>query len=112
MFAPLDPEARIRRLREDPREHPRAHRRRPRLRGAARGRERLPVKDTPPEQLVEAIHVVAHGDALLSPTITRRVIEEFVPRPPDSVRSVPDPVGELTPRELDAPFHRRGPLER
>jgi DNA-binding NarL/FixJ family response regulator len=36
------------------------------------------LKDTPPEQLVAAIHVVAQGDALLSPSITRRVIYEFV----------------------------------
>ena len=36
------------------------------------------LKDTPPEQLVGAIHVVAQGDALLSPSITRRVISEFV----------------------------------
>ena len=32
------------------------------------------LKDTPPEQLVEAIHIVARGDALLSPSITKRVI--------------------------------------
>ena len=44
------------------------------------------LKDTPPEQLVEAIRVVAGGDALLSPAITRRVIAEFVRRPPASVR--------------------------
>jgi DNA-binding NarL/FixJ family response regulator len=36
------------------------------------------LKDTPPEQLVSAIHVVAQGDALLSPSVTRRVISEFV----------------------------------
>ncbi len=36
------------------------------------------LKDTPPEQLVSAIHVVAEGEALLSPSITRRVISEFV----------------------------------
>ena len=41
------------------------------------------LKDIPPEQLVEAIHVVASGDALLAPTITRRLIEEFVRRPPE-----------------------------
>ena len=35
------------------------------------------LKDTPPEQLVSAIHIVASGDALLSPAITKRVIEEF-----------------------------------
>ena len=59
------------------------------------------LKDTPPEQLVEAIHVVANGDALLSPVITRRVIEEFVRRPPDSVRKPSSELAELTPRELE-----------
>jgi DNA-binding NarL/FixJ family response regulator len=59
------------------------------------------LKDTPPERLVEAIRVVAGGDALLSPTITRRVIEEFVRRPPASVRTPPAEVGELTTRELE-----------
>ena len=47
------------------------------------------LKDTPPEQLVEGIRAVASGDALLAPSITRRVIEEFVSRPPDSPRSLP-----------------------
>jgi DNA-binding NarL/FixJ family response regulator len=59
------------------------------------------LKDTPPEQLVEAIRVVASGDALLSPTITRRVIEEFVRRPPDSVRKPSPALEELTARELE-----------
>jgi DNA-binding NarL/FixJ family response regulator len=59
------------------------------------------LKDTPPEQLVEAIHVVANGDALLSPVITRRVIEEFVRRPPDSLRKPSEALAELTPRELE-----------
>jgi DNA-binding NarL/FixJ family response regulator len=59
------------------------------------------LKDTPPEQLVEAIHVVAGGDALLAPSITRRIIEEFVRRPPDSVRAPARELEELTPRELE-----------
>jgi DNA-binding NarL/FixJ family response regulator len=59
------------------------------------------LKDTPPEELVEAIRVVSRGDALLSPSITRRVIEEFVRHPPDSVRRVPDELSELTARELE-----------
>jgi DNA-binding NarL/FixJ family response regulator len=59
------------------------------------------LKDTPPEQLVEAIHVVARGEALLSPSITRRVIEQFVSRPPDSVRKPPPEIAELTARELE-----------
>ena len=46
------------------------------------------LKDTPPEQLVAAIHVVASGDALLSPAITKRVIEEFIRRPPSTIATV------------------------
>jgi DNA-binding NarL/FixJ family response regulator len=59
------------------------------------------LKDTPPERLVEAIRVVAGGDALLSPTITRRVIEEFLRRPPASARTPPPELEELTARELE-----------
>jgi DNA-binding NarL/FixJ family response regulator len=59
------------------------------------------LKDTPPEQLVDAVRVVANGDALLSPVITRRVIEEFVRRPPESVRKPPPELDELTARELE-----------
>ena len=59
------------------------------------------LKDTPPERLVEAIRVVAGGDALLSPTITRRVIEEFLRRPPASARVSPPELEELTTRELE-----------
>jgi DNA-binding NarL/FixJ family response regulator len=42
------------------------------------------LKDVPPEQLVDGIRAVASGDALLAPSITKRVIEEFVRRPPES----------------------------
>jgi DNA-binding NarL/FixJ family response regulator len=59
------------------------------------------LKDTPPEQLVDAIRVVASGDALLSPTITRRVIEQFVRRPPASVLKPAPALEELTARELE-----------
>jgi len=59
------------------------------------------LKDVPPEQLVEGIRAVASGDALLAPSITRRVIEEFVRRPPDSVKTVPPELAELTERELE-----------
>jgi DNA-binding NarL/FixJ family response regulator len=59
------------------------------------------LKDTPPEQLVDAIRVVSNGDALLSPVITRRVIEEFVRRPPESVRKPARELQELTARELE-----------
>ncbi len=59
------------------------------------------LKDVPPEQLVAGIRAVASGDALLAPSVTRRVIEEFVRRPPASVRMLPPKLGELTPRELE-----------
>jgi len=59
------------------------------------------LKDVPPEQLVDGIRAVASGDALLAPSITRRVIEEFVRRPPDCVRTAPPELAELTARELE-----------
>ncbi len=60
------------------------------------------LKDTPPEQLVAAIQVIASGDALLSPTITKRVIEEFIRRPPSTLETaLPAALGELTARELE-----------
>jgi DNA-binding NarL/FixJ family response regulator len=56
------------------------------------------LKDDPPEQLLAALHIVAAGDALLSPAITKRVIKQFtrVPRP-----RPPREFGDLTERELD-----------
>jgi DNA-binding NarL/FixJ family response regulator len=59
------------------------------------------LKDVPPEQLVAGIRAVASGDALLAPSVTRRVIEEYVRRPPDSVRTAPPELGDLTDRELE-----------
>jgi DNA-binding NarL/FixJ family response regulator len=59
------------------------------------------LKDVPPEQLVDGIRAVASGDALLAPSITKRVIEEFVRRPPEAARTPPPEVGELTDRELE-----------
>jgi DNA-binding NarL/FixJ family response regulator len=56
------------------------------------------LKDDPPEQLLTAIHTVAAGDALLSPSITKRVIKHFArtPRP-----APPKEFDELTPREQE-----------
>jgi len=56
------------------------------------------LKDDPPEQLIAAIRTVAAGDALLSPTVTRRVIEQFarVPRP-----APPEELAELSERERE-----------
>jgi DNA-binding NarL/FixJ family response regulator len=40
------------------------------------------LKNAPPDQLVNAVRVVADGDALLAPSVTRRIISEFARRPP------------------------------
>ncbi len=48
------------------------------------------LKDTPPADLLAAIRIVAAGDALLAPTVTRRLIEEFTRRPP-AAPSAPRP---------------------
>lgn len=58
------------------------------------------LKDTPPEQLVEAIRVIAAGEALLSPSVTRRVIEEFARRPSQTPQ-LPAGYDELTARERE-----------
>jgi len=58
------------------------------------------LKDTPPDQLIAAIRVVAGGDAMIAPSVTRRLIAEFAARP-----SRPAPptaaLADLTPRELE-----------
>jgi len=56
------------------------------------------VKDAPTEQLLAAIHVVAAGDALLAPSVTRALIEEFARLQPSSQNATAQ---ELTPRELE-----------
>ena len=48
---------------------------------------------------MHAVRVVATGEALLSPSITRRLIEDYARRPP--ARERPAALGELTPRELE-----------
>ena len=45
------------------------------------------LKDTEPADLLQALRVVTRGDALLSPAVTRRLISEFVARPPDVLTS-------------------------
>jgi DNA-binding NarL/FixJ family response regulator len=57
------------------------------------------LKDAPADELVRAIRVVAAGEALLSPSITRRLIEEFARRPPPSER--PAGLAHLTTREFE-----------
>ena len=57
------------------------------------------LKDAPADELIRAIRVVAEGEALLSPSITRRLIEEFARRPAPSER--PAALDELTAREIE-----------
>jgi DNA-binding NarL/FixJ family response regulator len=57
------------------------------------------VKDTDAAELIRAVRVVAGGEALLSPTVTRRLIAEFASRTREA-RSLPG-VAELTPRERE-----------
>lgn len=61
------------------------------------------LKDVRPEQLVEAVRTTAAGEALLAPTITRRLIEEFVSKPPPG--GVPDALARLTDREREVLTH-------
>ena len=58
------------------------------------------LKDVPRDQLAAAIRTVARGEALLAPQITRRLIEDFVQRPPRNA-GAPPALAELTTRELE-----------
>jgi DNA-binding NarL/FixJ family response regulator len=57
------------------------------------------LKNAPPEQLVDAVRVVAAGEALLAPTVTRRIVEEFARRP--AAPAAPRELQDLTGRELE-----------
>jgi DNA-binding NarL/FixJ family response regulator len=58
------------------------------------------LKTVRPRQLAAAVRDIAAGDALLAPDITRRLIEQFVHRPPPGT-TVPPALGRLTPREVE-----------
>ena len=58
------------------------------------------LKDAPPEDVLDAVRVVARGDALLAPSITRRIIEELAARP-DLERPAPTNLDILTDRERE-----------
>jgi DNA-binding NarL/FixJ family response regulator len=58
------------------------------------------LKDADPEELVRAVRVVAGGEALLSPAVTRRLIAEFISAPERRAAS-PASLGELTDRERE-----------
>jgi DNA-binding NarL/FixJ family response regulator len=57
------------------------------------------LKDVPPEDLIAAVRVVAAGDGLIAPTITKRLIEQFARNAPPS--TPPPQLESLTPRELE-----------
>jgi DNA-binding NarL/FixJ family response regulator len=57
------------------------------------------LKDVSPEGLIEAVQVVAQGDALIAPSVTKRLIEQFARSSPP--RAAPAGLDEVTPRELE-----------
>ena len=59
------------------------------------------LKDTPPAELLAAIRVVAAGEALLAPSITRRLIAEFARRPEPAATATPAALAALTDRERE-----------
>jgi DNA-binding NarL/FixJ family response regulator len=66
----------------------------------AAGASAFLLKAAPPEDLIRAIRVVASGDALLAPSVTRRLIEEFAKRPEPQARKAKQ-IEVLTERERD-----------
>jgi DNA-binding NarL/FixJ family response regulator len=66
----------------------------------AAGASAFLLKAAPPEDLIRAIRVVAQGEALLAPSVTRRLIEEFAKRPEPAQRK-PKELESLTERELE-----------
>ncbi|ROT31950.1 response regulator transcription factor [Micromonospora sp. HM5-17] len=61
------------------------------------------LKDVSPERLVAAVHLVQDGDALLAPTITRRLVERFARQ--DDHNALHRDLSTLTPRELEVLQH-------
>jgi DNA-binding NarL/FixJ family response regulator len=59
------------------------------------------LKDTEPEQLLDGIRILAAGDGLLAPSITRRLIQEFAARPVQKDRPTPRMLERLSPRERE-----------
>jgi DNA-binding NarL/FixJ family response regulator len=70
------------------------------FRGLRAGASGFLLKDVSPEDLVKAVRVVAQGESLLSPSVTRRLIEEFV-RTPDAEAVSPPGLDALTDRERE-----------
>jgi len=58
------------------------------------------LKDSPAEELLAGVRIIARGDALLDPTITRAVIEDYA-RAPRRRKDLAEKLAQLTPRELE-----------
>jgi DNA-binding NarL/FixJ family response regulator len=58
------------------------------------------LKSAPPEELTRSIRLIAAGDTQLAPAVTRRLVEDFVRRPPPG-QALPDTFDSLTEREID-----------
>jgi DNA-binding NarL/FixJ family response regulator len=59
------------------------------------------LKDAPPEDLIDAIRVVADGEALLAPSVTRRLLDRFAGLFPHMEQTPPPGLDQLTDRELE-----------
>jgi DNA-binding NarL/FixJ family response regulator len=59
------------------------------------------LKDAPPEEIAAAVRIVASGEALLAPAVTRAVIEEFARQRPASALAPPPALADLTSRERE-----------
>jgi DNA-binding NarL/FixJ family response regulator len=59
------------------------------------------LKDATAEELVHAVRVIAAGDALLAPSVTRRLLDRYARRLPSATIQHPNLLGQLTRRELD-----------
>ncbi|MGH3294745.1 MAG: response regulator [Trebonia sp.] len=68
------------------------------LRGGASG---FVLKDTPPEKLLDAITIIAAGEALLAPAVTRRLNAEFARQPRAAAVPAREALSQLTEREYD-----------
>jgi DNA-binding NarL/FixJ family response regulator len=63
------------------------------------------LKDAGRERLVEAVHTVAQGDALVAPTVLERLVSHYVRRPPPGGRDRPEALRELSEREVEVLRH-------
>lgn len=59
------------------------------------------LKDVTPERLIDSVRTVVDGDALLAPSITRRLVERFARPQQGQPSGSPDAIASLTPRELE-----------